>query len=69
MASTSEPPMTTMASGFCDSEPMPCESAAGVRPSIATSVVISTGRKRFSAGLARRLLDRHAPGRGAAGSS
>ena len=48
-ARISAPPMTTMASGFCVSAPMPCDSAAGVSPSIATKVVISTGRSRRSA--------------------
>ena len=41
--------MTTIASGFCVCAPMPFESAAGKRPSVATSVVMSTGRNRFSA--------------------
>ena len=45
----SDPPMTTIASGFCVCAPMPFESAAGERPSVATSVVMSTGRNRFSA--------------------
>jgi len=44
-----EPPMTTIASGFCVCEPMPFETAAGNRPIIATSVVIRHGRRRFSA--------------------
>ena len=35
-----------MASGFWVSEPMPCESAIGSRPSIASNAVISTVRKR-----------------------
>ena len=48
IASSSDPPMTTMASGFCVWAPMPFESAAGNSPSIATSVVMSTGRNRFS---------------------
>ena len=47
--------MTTIASGFCVCDPIPCESAAGNSPSVATSVVISTGRKRCSAALARGL--------------
>ena len=41
--------MTTIANGFCVCEPMPCDSAAGKRPSVATSVVIRTGRNRRSA--------------------
>ena len=36
----------TMANGRCESEPMACESAAGSRPSVATSMVIMIGRKR-----------------------
>src|SRR5207245_5780118 len=43
------PPMMTTASGFCVSEPMPCESAIGSSPSIASSAVISTVRIRISA--------------------
>src|SRR5207253_7385537 len=42
------PPMMTTASGFCVSEPMPCESAIGSSPSIASSAVISTVRIRIS---------------------
>jgi len=41
--------MTTMASGFCVSEPIPRETAAGKSPSMATKVDIRTGRKRRSA--------------------
>src|SRR5262249_34094655 len=52
MARISAPPMTTMASGFWVWAPMPFEIAAGKRPTIATSVVMSTGRKRFSAAIA-----------------
>ena len=40
------PPMMTMANGRCVSEPMACDSAAGRRPSDASSAVISTGRSR-----------------------
>lgn len=38
--------MTTVASGRCTSVPRKagCESAIGMKPSIATSAVISTGR-------------------------
>jgi phosphohistidine swiveling domain-containing protein len=39
------PPTITMANGRCESEPMPCEVAAGSRPSVATSMVIMMGRK------------------------
>jgi hypothetical protein len=38
------PPTITIANGRCESEPIPCESAAGNSPSVATSVVI--GRRR-----------------------
>src|SRR5262249_1745267 len=39
------PPMTTTASGFCVCEPIAFDRAAGVKPSIATRLVIRTGRK------------------------
>ena len=39
-------PMTTMANGFCTSEPGPVENRNGTRPSAATVAVIITGRKR-----------------------
>ena len=39
----------TMAKGRCESEPMPCEVAAGSRPSVATSMVIMMGRRRSTA--------------------
>ena len=48
-ARISDPPMTTIASGFCVCAPMPFDSAAGKRPSMATSVVMRHGRNRFSA--------------------
>ena len=38
MTSASAPPMTTMASGFWVSEPIPRERAAGKSPSMATEV-------------------------------
>src|SRR5882672_3842181 len=38
------PVTTTTASGFCTCEPMPSDSAAGSRPTPATTQVISTGR-------------------------
>src|SRR5690606_33178259 len=41
------PPMTTMASGRCTSDPGPSENRKGIRPSIATVAVITTGRKRW----------------------
>ena len=37
-----------MANGFCVSEPMPVESAAGSKPRQATSAVIMMGRSRSS---------------------
>ena len=49
IARINDPPMTTIASGRCVCDPIPWESAAGISPSVATSVVMSTGRKRFSA--------------------
>jgi hypothetical protein len=42
------PPITTMASGRCTSEPGPVANRNGIRPSIATVAVISTGRKRIA---------------------
>jgi hypothetical protein len=41
--------MTTVASGFCTSAPVPVASAIGTKPSDATSAVMRTGRKRSSA--------------------
>ena len=38
------PPITTMASGFCVSLPMPFETAAGISPMAAIKAVITTGR-------------------------
>jgi hypothetical protein len=43
------PPITTVASGRCTSEPAPTLIAIGRKPSEATSAVISTGRRRPSA--------------------
>ena len=43
------PPTITIANGRCESEPMPCDVAAGTRPSEATSIVIRMGRKRSTA--------------------
>ena len=40
------PPTITMANGFCESDPMPFEVAAGSKPSVATSIVIMIGRSR-----------------------
>src|SRR5579859_3471578 len=45
----SNPPTITMAKGRCESDPMACENAAGIRPSVATSMVIMMGRKRNTA--------------------
>ena len=39
-----KPPTTTIAKGLCESDPIPRDSAAGKRPSIATSIVIMIGR-------------------------
>ena len=43
------PPMTTVASGRWTSAPAPTLKAIGTKPRLATSAVISTGRKRVSA--------------------
>jgi hypothetical protein len=45
-AAENNPPPPPTASGCCPSDPMRCESASGVSPSIAKSVVIKTVRKR-----------------------
>jgi hypothetical protein len=37
------PPITTMANGFEASEPIPVESAAGIKPIAAIKAVINTG--------------------------
>ena len=37
------PPITTIAKGFCVSEPMPVETAAGIKPIAAINAVITTG--------------------------
>ncbi len=38
--------MMTIAKGFCDSEPIPVDNAAGNRPMEAIKAVITTGRVR-----------------------
>ncbi|EIA07107.1 hypothetical protein HJ01_03588 [Flavobacterium frigoris PS1] len=43
---TINPPITTVANGFCTSAPEPLLSAIGKKPNDATSAVINTGRKR-----------------------
>ncbi len=43
------PPTMTMANGRCESEPIPCEVAAGTSPSDATSMVMRMGRNRMTA--------------------
>ena len=43
------PPMITTASGFCTSDPMPCDKAIGRSPVIARRAVISTVRRRTMA--------------------
>ncbi len=43
------PPITTVASGFCSSAPVPVASAIGTKPSEATSAVMATGRNRVIA--------------------
>ena len=44
-----KPPTITMAKGRWESEPMACESAAGTKPKVATSMVIMMGRSRRTA--------------------
>ncbi len=39
-----KPPTMTIAKGRWESEPMACDSAAGSKPSVATSMVIMMGR-------------------------
>ena len=58
----SRPPTITMAKGRCESEPMPCDVAAGNRPSVATSMVIMMGRRLRTAPSLRRVRDRVAAG-------
>ena len=43
---TNNPPITTVASGFCTSAPEPLLNAIGKNPKDATNAVIKTGRKR-----------------------
>ena len=43
------PPITTVASGRCTSAPALVETAIGMKPTLATSAVISTGRSRVVA--------------------
>jgi len=43
------PPMTTVASGRWTSAPTPVLRAIGMKPRLATSAVISTGRRRVIA--------------------
>ncbi|MNI31889.1 hypothetical protein D3C73_857840 [compost metagenome] len=46
MVADISPPIMTIASGFCDSEPIPVESAAGNNPIEAINAVMTTGRVR-----------------------
>jgi hypothetical protein len=41
------PPITTVASGRCTSAPLLVEIAIGMKPTLATRAVMSTGRKRI----------------------
>ena len=43
------PPITTVASGRCTSDPVPTLRAIGTNPRLATSAVARTGRRRCSA--------------------
>ena len=52
--------MITIANGRWVSEPIACDSAAGSRPSDASSAVISTGRSRCET--ARRIVSSSLPG-------
>ena len=52
-----KPPTMTMAKGRCESEPMPCDIAAGSRPSVATSMVIMMGRKPQHRAFHGRIFD------------
>lgn len=49
MVEVISPPMTTLASGRCTSLPGEVESAIGTNPRLATSAVMSTGRRRSAA--------------------
>ena len=46
MVDVTNPPITTMAKGFCVSLPTPVEIAAGNKPIAAIKAVITTGRTR-----------------------
>jgi len=46
MVAVIRPPIITIASGFCDSDPTPVEIAAGSNPMAAMAAVITTGRIR-----------------------
>ncbi|HWB25330.1 MAG TPA: hypothetical protein VG738_07610 [Chitinophagaceae bacterium] len=43
MVDVIKPPIATVAKGFCDSEPMPVEIAAGSKPIATINAVITTG--------------------------
>ena len=53
------PATITMAKGFCVSEPMPVESAAGSNPRQATRAVIMIGRRRSSEAVRVAVCDIH----------
>ena len=44
MVDVTSPPITTIAKGFCVSLPTPVDKAAGIKPIMAISAVITTGR-------------------------
>ena len=46
MVAVTKPPIITIAKGFCDSEPIPEEIAAGISPMDAISAVITTALVR-----------------------
>src|SRR5690554_7705537 len=43
------PPITTVASGFCTSAPAPVAIAIGMKPTMTTSAVVRTARRRLAA--------------------
>src|SRR5690625_3974594 len=45
----SNPPITTVARGFCTSAPAPVAMAIGMKPTMATSAVVRTARRRLAA--------------------
>ena len=50
------PPITTVAKGLCTSAPVPTLSAIGMKPKLATSAVINTGRNLVMAPSTMELI-------------